>query len=106
MRSLLPDGRYVFDATIKFAGYETQNRSYQKPKFSQTGKKVIKKEKPERVFILFTKAQTVSRGLKNGVINAVIISIYPRFTAYRVLLNPIKIARIDNDNGKNIKILF
>ncbi|EEF14450.1 hypothetical protein CAMRE0001_1228 [Campylobacter rectus RM3267] len=40
------------------------------------------------------------------VINAVIISIYPRFTAYRVLLNSIKIARIDNDNGKNIKILF
>ena len=106
MRSLLPDGRYVFDATIKFAGYETQNRSYQGPKFIQISKKVIKRKTGVRVYTIFTKAQTVSRGLKNVVINAVIISIYPRFTAYRALLNPIKIARIDNDNGKNIKILF
>ena len=44
MRSLLPDGRYVFDATIKFTGYETQNRSYQGLKFIQTSKKVIKRK--------------------------------------------------------------
>ena len=106
MRSLLPDGRYVFDATIKFAGYETQNRSYQRSKFIQTSKKVIKRKIGARFYAIFTKVQTVSRGLKNVVINAVIISIYPRFTAYRVLLNTIKIARIDSDNGKNIKILF
>lgn len=44
MRSLLPDGRYVFDATIKFTGYETQNRSYQGLKFIQISKKVIKRK--------------------------------------------------------------
>ena len=106
MRSLLPDGRYVFDATIKFAGYETQNRSYQGLKFIQTSKKVIKRKTGARFYAIFTKVQTVSRGLKKVVINAVIVSMYPRFTVYRALLNPTKIARIDSDNGKNIKILF
>lgn len=55
MRSLLPDGRYVFDATIKFAGYETQNRSYQGLKFIQTSKKVIKRKTGVRFYIILQK---------------------------------------------------
>lgn len=106
MRSLLPDGRYVFDAADKIRRIRNAKSLLSRAKIHSNKQESNKKKNRGEVLYYFTKAQTVSRGLKNVVINAVIISIYPRFTAYRALLNSIKIARIDNDNGKNIKILF
>ena len=66
MRSLLPDGRYVFDATIKFAGYETQNRPYQGLKFIQTSKKVIKRKTGVRFILFYKSANGISWPEKRG----------------------------------------